>query len=35
VQSHDGVWITRRIDIARHWRRIHPHDPATTFAWPR
>nr|WP_245938136.1 allantoinase PuuE [Williamsia limnetica] len=24
VQSHDKVWITRRIDIARHWIDRHP-----------
>ena len=24
VQSHDSVWITRRIDIARHWQATHP-----------
>ncbi|MFD3706927.1 allantoinase PuuE [Nocardia sp. NPDC058658] len=24
VQSHDHVWITRRIDIAEHWRKVHP-----------
>ncbi|MYM70827.1 allantoinase PuuE [Duganella sp. FT134W] len=24
VQSHDKVWITRRIDIAEHWRKVHP-----------
>jgi len=24
VQSHDHVWITRRIDIARHWCANHP-----------
>lgn len=24
VQSHDKVWITRRIDIADHWRSVHP-----------
>jgi len=24
VQAHDKVWITRRIDIAEHWRRTHP-----------
>ncbi|MEV6556284.1 allantoinase PuuE [Nocardia sp. NPDC051756] len=24
IQSHDQVWITRRIDIAEHWRRVHP-----------
>jgi len=25
IQQHDKVWITRRIDIARHWARTHPH----------
>jgi putative urate catabolism protein len=25
VQAHEGVWIARRIDIARHWRSTHPH----------
>ena len=24
VQGHDKVWITRRIDIAEHWRKTHP-----------
>jgi allantoinase len=24
VQSRDKVWICRRIDIARHWRQVHP-----------
>lgn len=24
VQRHDRVWICRRIDIARHWKRVHP-----------
>jgi len=24
VQSHDNVWITRRVDIARHWHDTHP-----------
>jgi putative urate catabolism protein len=24
VQGHDKVWITRRIDIAEHWRKVHP-----------
>jgi peptidoglycan/xylan/chitin deacetylase (PgdA/CDA1 family) len=33
VQSHDRVWICRRIDIARHWRAVHPYDEATAFAW--
>ena len=33
VQSHDRVWVTRRIDIARHWRATHPFDAATAFVW--
>ncbi len=33
VQQHDRVWITRRIDIARHWKAAHPFDPATAFVW--
>ncbi|HEX7441390.1 MAG TPA: allantoinase PuuE [Caldimonas sp.] len=24
VQCHEHVWITRRIDIARHWMQVHP-----------
>ena len=24
VQQHDKVWVTRRIDIADHWRAVHP-----------
>ncbi|EID81954.1 MULTISPECIES: allantoinase PuuE [Rhodococcus] len=24
VQSHDDVWVARRIEIARHWRAVHP-----------
>jgi allantoinase len=24
VQSHDKVWICRRLDIARHWTQTHP-----------
>lgn len=27
IQSHDKVWIARRIDIADHWTRAHPHLP--------
>ncbi len=27
VLSHERVWVTRRIDIARHWRQRHPHRP--------
>ncbi|MBN8505717.1 MAG: allantoinase PuuE [Burkholderiales bacterium] len=33
VQAHDRVWICRRVDIARHWRKVHPFDPDTAFAW--
>jgi len=28
VEKHDRVWVTRRIDIARHWRAVHPDQPA-------
>ncbi|MFE3257191.1 allantoinase PuuE [Nocardia sp. NPDC059091] len=24
VQSHEKVWLARRIDIAEHWRTVHP-----------
>jgi len=24
LQTHDKVWFARRVDIARHWRRVHP-----------
>lgn len=24
VAEHDGAWVTRRIDIAEHWRKQHP-----------
>ncbi|SDO24458.1 putative urate catabolism protein [Rhodoferax sp. OV413] len=30
VQSHERVWICRRIDIARHWQQVHPYRPAPT-----
>lgn len=33
VQAHDRVWITRRIDIARHWKATHPFDASTAFVW--
>jgi putative urate catabolism protein len=33
VARHEGVWIARRIDIARHWRATHPFDSATAFVW--
>ncbi|MGY4432858.1 peptidoglycan/xylan/chitin deacetylase (PgdA/CDA1 family) [Bradyrhizobium sp. F1.13.1] len=24
VQGHQAVWVTRRLDIARHWAATHP-----------
>ena len=24
IQSHDKVWVARRLDIARHWKQTHP-----------
>jgi putative urate catabolism protein len=24
VEKHDRVWVCRRIDIARHWKQVHP-----------
>ncbi len=28
IQSHDKVWICRRVEIARHWIAAHPHQHA-------
>lgn len=25
ITKHDRVWVTRRIDIARHWKQVHPY----------
>jgi allantoinase len=33
IQNHSGVWVARRIDIARHWKQVHPFDEKTTFVW--
>jgi peptidoglycan/xylan/chitin deacetylase (PgdA/CDA1 family) len=30
VTRHAGVWVTRRLDIARHWARVHPPGPDST-----
>jgi len=27
IQQHDQVWVCRRIDIARHWKQVHPYQP--------
>ncbi|MBK8071662.1 MAG: allantoinase PuuE [Ramlibacter sp.] len=24
IEKHDRVWVCRRIDIARHWKQVHP-----------
>jgi peptidoglycan/xylan/chitin deacetylase (PgdA/CDA1 family) len=26
IMRHEGVWVTRRLDIASHWRNLHPFD---------
>jgi allantoinase len=33
VQRTTACGSRRRIDIARHWRSVHPFDPATAFVW--
>jgi allantoinase len=33
VQRHERVWIARRVDIARHWKQVHPFDPSQAFTW--
>ena len=33
IERHDRVWVTRRLDIARHWRRTHPFDSKNAFVW--
>ena len=32
IGRHDQVWVTRRIDIARHWKAVHPYVPAAAPA---
>ena len=27
IASHERVWVCRRVDIARHWREVHPYAP--------
>ncbi len=27
IQKHERVWICRRIDIAQHWKKVHPYQP--------
>jgi peptidoglycan/xylan/chitin deacetylase (PgdA/CDA1 family) len=28
IARHDRVWVCRRIDIARHWKQVHPYPEA-------
>ena len=35
IARHDRVWVTRRVDIARHWKQVHPYNPATAFVWEK
>ncbi|THU04512.1 allantoinase PuuE [Lampropedia puyangensis] len=29
IAKHDRVWVCRRIDIARHWKQVHPYQSET------
>ena len=33
IESHDRVWVPRRIDIARHWKQVHPFNAGSAFIW--
>ena len=33
IGRHERVWVARRVDIARHWKREHPYDPSSAFVW--
>jgi allantoinase len=28
ISAHDRVWVCRRIDVARHWKQVHPYPEA-------
>jgi allantoinase len=28
IGAHDKVWVCRRIDVARHWKQVHPYKAA-------
>ena len=28
IERHDRVWVCRRIDVAQHWRKVHPYQEA-------
>lgn len=29
IKAHEHVWIAKRVDIARHWKKIHPYQKPT------
>jgi len=33
LEAHEGVWVCRRLDIARHWKAQQPFDAASAFVW--
>jgi putative urate catabolism protein len=33
IAAHDRVWVCRRLDIAQHWKQVHPFDATTAFVW--
>ncbi len=33
LEAHPGVWVCRRLDIARHWKAVQPFDARTAFVW--
>jgi len=33
VCGHDRVWVARRVEVARHWRAVHPFSAASAFVW--
>ena len=34
VAAHEHVWVARRIDIARHWKAVHPFAPTASSTAP-
>ncbi len=33
IEAHANVWVCKRIDIANHWKTVHPFNPHTAFIW--
>ncbi|SHM27708.1 allantoinase PuuE [Rhizobacter sp. OV335] len=33
VEAHDRVWVCRRVDIARHWKSVHPFNADNAWIW--